>query len=115
MGMAGSDDPPCTRTTPADRAALVESHQRFAVWVVRTFYPRLRGPDREDAVAAAYLGLVLAAERFDPTRGSEFRHYAIDWCRQCVSRQRAADRRRGMRRVPADGPGKVASLDAPAG
>ncbi len=106
-----TDPTPClpSALSPAERSALIEGHQAFAVWCVGRFFPQLRGDARDEAIGAAMLGLVLAAGRFDPAHGAPFRAYAEGWVRQSISRQRRADRLRGMRPIRHDAPG-VASI-----
>ena len=64
--------------SPADRElrdALVTTHlplaRQLAGWYAG------RGQAREDLVQVAYLGLVLAAERFDPAHGTPFHSFAV--------------------------------------
>jgi RNA polymerase sigma-B factor len=58
-----------------DRDALVAAHlplaRQLAGWYAR------RGQAREDLVQVACLGLVLAAERFDPNHGTAFHSFAV--------------------------------------
>jgi len=44
------------------------------------------GVDRDDLVQEACLGLMRAAEKFDPAFGTRFSTYATGWCRQFVQR-----------------------------
>ena len=57
------------------RDALVTAHlplaRQLAGWYTG------RGQAREDLVQVAYLGLVLAAERFDPAHGTPFHSFAV--------------------------------------
>lgn len=57
------------------RDALVTAHlplaRQLAGWYAG------RGQAREDLVQVAYLGLVLAAQRFDPAHGTEFPSFAV--------------------------------------
>lgn len=63
-----------------DQQALVEQWIHLPKHVVKKM-PRAVSSyaDRDDALAHAYYGLVLAAQRFDPTKGFCFSTYAY-WC-----------------------------------
>lgn len=61
-------------------------------------YAYLYDLDLDDAFGAAQVGLLEAAERFDPSRGLRFASYAGWWVRQAV--QRDAPNVRGAARVP---------------
>jgi RNA polymerase sigma-32 factor len=68
-----------------DRAALDElvgSHVRLVVKVARGF--RGYGLPLADLVAEGNLGLMDAAERFEPERGCRFATYAIWWIRAAI-------------------------------
>jgi len=68
-----------------DRAArdeLVGSHVRLVVKLARAFGGY--GLPLADLVAEGNLGLVEAAERFDPERGCRFSTYAIWWIRAAI-------------------------------
>jgi RNA polymerase sigma-32 factor len=63
-----------------DRAAthaLVTTHLKLAAKVARRY--RGYGLPLADVIAEANLGLVLAASRFEPGRGSRFSTYALWW------------------------------------
>lgn len=54
----------------SDRAKLVEAHMGFAHHVAKRFFSR--GVADEDLRQVAFLGLVKAIDRYDPTRGIAF-------------------------------------------
>jgi len=94
----------CTRSTsqgpgevgsrPAD---LVDSYRPIAERIARGIYSRYpRVLDVDDLVGAAYLGLVDAAQRFDPERGVPFYGFAVGRVRGAV-----LDALRGADWVPA--------------
>lgn len=98
--------------------ALVEGNLRFVVACARRY--RGRGVSMADLVEEGNLGLLRAAERFDPDRGVRFVSYAALFVRQtmldAVSRNGraapplpAADRPRGPAR-----PAVLVSLEGPA-
>jgi RNA polymerase sigma-B factor len=59
---------------PAIRAGIAESHIGLARYLARRFAGR--GAETEDLEQVAYVGLLLAIERFDPERGIEFVRFA---------------------------------------
>lgn len=62
--------------------ALVTSHLRLAAKVARK-YQGYRLP-LADLIAEANLGLVIAASRFEPDRGSRFSTYALWWIKAAI-------------------------------
>jgi len=75
------------RAAGGDRAAvtaLVESHLPLVVGVARRYAGW--GVPVEDLIQEGNIGLMRAAERFDPTRGVRFATYAIWWVRQHIAR-----------------------------
>jgi RNA polymerase sigma factor for flagellar operon FliA len=63
----------------AERDAVIAQYSPFVEGLVGRLMRSMHLPQslREDFIAAGYLGLVEAASRFDPSRGSEFRSYAF--------------------------------------
>jgi RNA polymerase sigma-B factor len=59
---------------PADRESLIESHLPLAKSVARRYVGR--GVELDDLVQVGAVGLVKAANRFDPRRGVSFRAFA---------------------------------------
>lgn len=64
----------------AERDELVETHLGLVGAIARAYASRRL--DREDLIAAGRVGLIRAAERFDPDRGFAFSTYATFWIRQ---------------------------------
>lgn len=72
---------------------LLYSIAKRMTWAVAEF-----GLDEEDLIQEGYIGLMNAAERFDPRRGVKFVTYAFYYAR--VAMQRYIWRERKFHRVP---------------
>jgi RNA polymerase primary sigma factor len=69
------------------RDRFVQANLRLAVSYVSKHCWRLaKAHAQEDLIQAANMGLITAAERFDPARGYRFSTYAYWWIRQAVTR-----------------------------
>ena len=66
------------------RARLIERNLRLVVSVAKRY--RGMGLPFEDLIQEGNLGLIKAAERFDPELGNRFSTYAIWWIRQAMRR-----------------------------
>lgn len=79
------------------RRRLVEANMRLVINLARRYYC----PDvpLEDLIQEGAIGLMTAAERFDPSLGYRFSTYATHWIRQSISR--AIDTKARAIRVPA--------------
>jgi RNA polymerase sigma factor (sigma-70 family) len=69
------------------RSDLVEANLRLVIAVARRYVNH--GQPLLDLVQEGNLGLIRAAEKFDPRRGFRFSTYAIWWIRQSVTRSLA--------------------------
>ena len=82
---------------PAARDHLVRAHLRLVVMIARG-YPA-RGLSLHDLIAEGNLGLLRAAEGFDPSMNTRFSTYASYWIRQSI--KRALLNSAGAVRIPA--------------
>ncbi len=62
---------------------LVEKNLRLVICVIKK-YRRYYGDDFLDLIEEGNIGLIKAAEKFDPTLGFRFSTYAIWWIKQAV-------------------------------
>lgn len=76
---------------------LVECNMRLVVSIAKAY--RASGIPIEDLVQEGSIGLMTAAERFDPDRGFRFSTYATQWIRQAIGR--AVDNKAKSIRLPA--------------
>ena len=68
------------------RNALVMCNQRFLLKLVGEFHARHRNLDYDDLVSEANIGLMRAAEKYDPATGNRFVTYARFWILQALGR-----------------------------
>lgn len=66
------------------RNKLVQSNLRFVVSVARQYAVKISGIDVLDIINEGNIGLIEAANRFDPSRGFKFISYAVWWIRQAI-------------------------------
>jgi RNA polymerase primary sigma factor len=76
---------------------LVEANMRLVINIAKNYHNPL--VPFEDLVQEGAIGLMTAAERFDPEKGYRFSTYATHWIRQAISR--AIDNKAKAIRIPA--------------
>lgn len=79
------------------RQRLIECNMRLVINIARSY--RCKAVPLEDLIQEGAIGLMQAAERFDPCRGFRFSTYATHWIRQAIGR--AIDSKAKAIRVPA--------------
>ena len=79
------------------RKRLVEANMRLVINIAKTYQNKM--VPLEDLIQDGAIGLMQAAERFDPDRGFRFSTYATHWIRQAIGR--AIDNRSKAIRLPA--------------
>jgi len=79
------------------RRRLIESNMRLVINIAKTY--RNRSIPLEDLIQEGAIGLMQAAERFDPDKGFCFSTYATHWIRQAIGR--AIDNKSKAIRLPA--------------
>jgi RNA polymerase primary sigma factor len=79
------------------RQRLIESNMRLVINIAKSY--RSRAVPLEDLIQEGAIGLMQAAERFDPDKGFRFSTYATHWVRQAIGR--AIDNKSKAIRLPA--------------
>ncbi len=86
----GDAAPDARRVRSGQRALsrVVTANLRLVVAVVKRSHARLEqlGVDPMDAIQAGNIGLIRAAQRFDPSRGYRFSTYAFWWVKESLNR-----------------------------
>ena len=65
-----------------EKAKLIESHLYLSKVIARHYKSNTMA--YEDLVQEGYIGLIKAADRFDPDRGVKFSTYATYWVKQAI-------------------------------
>lgn len=97
---AQQEDELTRRVQAGDKCArqrLVECNMRLVINIARNY--RHKSVALEDLIQEGAIGLMQAAERFDPDRGFRFSTYATHWVRQAIGR--AIDNKAKAIRIPA--------------
>ncbi len=89
------------------KSRLVEANMRLVVSIAKAY--RSSGIPFEDLIQEGAIGLMTAAERFDPKRGYRFSTYATQWIRQAIGR--AVDNKAKSIRLPAHVSESLRKLD----
>lgn len=79
------------------RKKLIEANMRLVINIAKGY--KSRTIPLEDLIQEGAIGLMQAAERFDPNRGFRFSTYATHWIRQAIGR--AIDNKSKSIRLPA--------------
>jgi RNA polymerase primary sigma factor len=82
---------------PRAKERLVEANMRLVINIAKNYHNPL--VPFEDLVQEGAIGLMTAAERYDPGKGYRFSTYATHWIRQSISR--AIDNKAKAIRIPA--------------
>lgn len=76
---------------------LIEANMRLVINIAKNY--KNRSVPLEDLIQEGAIGLMQAAERYDPNKGFRFSTYATHWIRQAIGR--AIDNKARAIRVPA--------------
>lgn len=76
------------------RDRLIAANTRFVITVAKQYQGQ--GLDLEDLISEGNIGLIKAADKFDPDRGYKFISYAVWWIRQSIL-QALSDKSRTIR------------------
>lgn len=67
------------------RQAFIKANTRLVISIARKYIGR--GLDLEDLIQSGNLGLMVAVDKFDHTKGNRFSTYATWWIKQSISRE----------------------------
>eukprot|EP00986_Skeletonema_menzelii_P001366 scaffold366_cov153-Skeletonema_menzelii.AAC.28 len=75
------------------RTKLIRGNVGLVTMIAKRYYKGIGGPDAmlklDDLIQEGHMGIMEAAERFDPTKGFRFSTYATHWIRQRMLRSLA--------------------------
>ncbi len=63
---------------------IVKSNLRFVITIAKKY--QNHGLDLEDLISEGNIGLLIAIEKFEPSKGYKFISYAVWWIRQSILR-----------------------------
>lgn len=86
--------PPATHKEEAEIQTLIEQNLRLVLRIANDFLGR--GLPWDDLVSEGNRGLVIAAERYEPERGTRFSTYSAWWIKQAI-RQAIAEQAQTVR------------------
>lgn len=90
----------------AAKARLVKANLRLVVKVAGEFMNR--GLAKHDLISEGNIGLMTAAEKFDPSKGAKFSTYSIWWIKQAM-RRAIAEQSRTIR-IPMQSVAKISRI-----
>ena len=68
----------------AAKEKIVKSNLRFVITIAKKY--QNHGLDLEDLISEGNIGLLIAIEKFEPSKGYKFISYAVWWIRQSILR-----------------------------
>lgn len=98
-----SDDP---QVHEEAKAKLIKANLRLVVKLASEFVNR--GVSKHDLIAEGNIGLMIAADKFDPSKGAKFSTYSTWWIKQYMRRAIAAQSR--TIRIPAQSIDKISKI-----
>jgi RNA polymerase sigma factor (sigma-70 family) len=72
----------------AEQTALVEQHLDVVLWAIRRDFPHVSRAEMDDTIGDGYLGLIRAAELYDPDNGTSFPTFARQWIGNAIRQGR---------------------------
>jgi RNA polymerase primary sigma factor len=90
------------------RASLIKANLRLVVKICHEFIGR--GLPKHDLISEGNIGLMTAAEKFDPTKGAKFSTYATWWIKQAMRRALAEQSR--TIRIPLQSMEKISKINS---
>jgi RNA polymerase primary sigma factor len=110
--LSNEEEQDCARLAArGDRKArqrLIQANLRFVVMIAKRY--RNHGVPLDDLINEGNIGLIQAAERFDPERGIRFVSYAIWWIRQAILK--AIHENIRLIRLPRSRAGELSRIEA---